>query len=143
MGQVPSNHYKAVPLHLIDWDVHIRPCGLKVQFSAGGLPWKSNSKYPLDHVISCGPLGNSEKHKLFRFCANLKREMSGHNIQDSNQFSSYVITLAPPFCVVNLLPCDLCLSLCGNYKKDTNKQDDIIKKGKDISFYEVKRRYSV
>lgn len=140
MGQLISNQYKAIPLHLIDWSVHVRPCGLKVQFSAGSLPWKNNSKFPLHHVISCVPLGsNSEKHKPFRFCANMKREAAERNMQDTNQFSSYVITLAPPFCVVNLLPCDLCLSLCGVYKSNTNKPDDIVKKGKSISYYEVKR----
>lgn len=138
MGQLQPSRYKAIPLHLIDWDIHVKPCGLKVQFSAGGLPWKNNSKFPLYHVISCDPLGNAENHKLFRFCANIKREASGHNIQDSNQFSSYLISLVPSFCVVNLLPCDMCLSLRGSYKSDTSKQGgDIVKKGKDISYYEV------
>lgn len=143
MGQLPSNQYKAVPLHLTDWDIHVRPCGLKVQFSAGGLPWKNTPKFPVHHVISCGPLSSSitsgsEKHKLFRFCAYIKREASERNVHDSSQFSSYVISLAPPFCVINLLPCDMCLALCGVYRSDSNKQGNIVKKGKDISFYEVK-----
>ena len=142
MGQLPADQYQAIPLHLINWDIHVRPCGLKVQFSTTGLPWKNNSKFPSHHVISCGPVGgssSSEKQKLFRFCANIKREASERNIQDSNQFSSYIITLAPPFCVINLLPCDMCLSLCGFYKSsDISKHDDIVKKGKKISFYEVK-----
>ena len=140
MGQLQSSQYKAVPLHLIDWDVHVRPCGLKVQFSVGGLLWKNNSKFSLYHVISCDPLGNADNHKLFRFCANIKREASGRNLQDySNQFSSYMISLVPPFCVTNLLPCDMCLLLRGSHKSDARKQGgDIVKKGRDISYYEVK-----
>ena len=139
MGQLPSTQYKAIPLHLIDWDIHVRPCGVKVQFSAGGLPWKNNSKYPSHHVISCGPLGgsNNDKQKPFRFCANIRRESSERGIQDFNQFSSYVITLVPPLCIINLLPCDMCLSLCGSHKTGTGKQGDIVKKGKDVSYYEV------
>ena len=139
MGQLPSNQYRAIPLHLIDWDIHVRPCGLKVQFSSGGLPWRNNPKFSMHHVISCSPLGSSSnKHKPFRFCAYIKREASERNLQDSSQFSSYVISLAAPFCVINLLPCDMYLSLCGGYKSNTDKQSNIVKKGKDIFFYEVK-----
>jgi len=137
MGQLLSNQYKAIPLHLIDWDIHIRPCGLKVQFSACGLPWRNSSKFPSHHVISCDPLGSTEQHKLFRFCANVKREASEHIMQNSNQFSSFIIALVAPFCVVNLLPCEMCLSLCSSHKSDTDKQGNIVKKGKSISFYEV------
>ena len=135
MGQLQSNQFKAIPLHLMDCDIHVRPWGHKVPFSSDGLSWK---KLPLHHVISCKPLGNGEKQKPFRFCANIKREASGRDMQDTNQFSSYVITLVPPFCVVNLLPCEMCLSLRGNHKSDTSKQGDIVKKGKDISYCEVK-----
>lgn len=138
MGQLSSNQYKAIPLHLIDWDIHIRPCGLKVQFSASALPWKSSSKFPLHHVISCDLLGSSEQHKLFRFCANIKREASERIVQNSDQFSSYIISLVAPLCIVNLLPCDMCLLLCSNHKNDTDKQGNIVKKGKNISFYEVR-----
>lgn len=139
IGQLTSNQYKAIPLHLIDWDIHVKPCGLKVQFSAGGLPWKSSSKFPSSHVISCIRLGSSgESDKLFKFCAHIRREASERNTQDSSQFSSYIITLASPFCVVNLLPCDMCLSLCGSHKSD-NKQGDVVKKGRDISYHEVRQ----
>lgn len=136
MGQLPSGQYKAIPLHLIEWDVHVRPCGLRVQFSTSSLPWRNSSKFPSHHVISCGPLGSSnEKCKPFLFCANVKRESTQRGVQDSSQFSSYIITLVPPLCVINLLPCDMCLSLCGSHK--SSSQRNIVKKGKEISFYEV------
>jgi len=143
-GQLPPNHYRAIPLHLIDWNVHIRPCGRKVQFSPDGLPWNKAPKYPTHHVILCEPIsgGGSDDAKLFRFCANIKREGVERTLQDSNLFSSYVITLVPPFCVVNLLPCDLCLSLRRSLC-NANNDGNVIKKGCDISFYEVRGHYMV
>jgi len=120
--------------------VHIRPCGQKVQFSVDGLPWNKASKYPTHHVISCEPIsgGGNDNSKLFRFCANIKREGVERTLQDSNLFSSYVITLVPPFSVVNLLPCDLCLSLRRKHSSADNGSGHIMKKGCDISFYEVR-----
>jgi len=138
-GQLPPNQYRAIPLHLIDWNVNIRPCGRKVGFSVDGLPWNKAFKYPTHHVISCEPIGGgSDNSKSFRFCANIKREGVERPLQDSNLFSSYIITLVPPFSVVNLLPCDLCLSLRRKHSNADNYNGHIMKKGCDISFYEVR-----
>ena len=59
---LPMRDYAAVPLHLTNWNIKVRPQGWGLQFCSKHLAWKHvTSKLPTSHVRACEAIGEAEE----------------------------------------------------------------------------------
>ena len=126
---LPAMGCLAVPIHLTSWDIFVRPQHWGVQYCSKHLPWRhvASGAPPTSHARSCDAIGEDLEGNppLFRFCVSVRRDnfpaSSLTDVELATPTSSssslglahpaHTLTLLPPLTVVNLLPCDLQLSI--------------------------------
>ena len=53
--------YAAVPLHLTEWSIRVRPHGWGTQYSGKNLVWRqATGRTPTSHVRTCEKIGEEE-----------------------------------------------------------------------------------
>ncbi len=121
--------YLAIPIHLTSWDIFVRPQHWGVQYCGKHLPWRhvTSGTTPTSHARSCDAIGEDTEGDppLFRFCVSVQRDnfpssadsdaatpsSSSSSLSSPLSHPAHTLTLLPPLTVVNLLPCDLQLSI--------------------------------
>ena len=54
--------YAAIPLHMTDWNIRVRPHGWGTQYCSKHLAWRqATGRSPTSHVRSCEPIGEEDK----------------------------------------------------------------------------------
>ena len=58
---LPAKGYAAIPLHLTDWNIRVRPHGWGTQYCSKHLVWRqATGRSPTSHVRACEAIGEDE-----------------------------------------------------------------------------------
>ena len=152
----PKDHL-SVPLHMMSWDIYLRPQHWGVQYCSKHLAWKHVVKdsAPTSHMRSCDAIGGDDLESAeaapppFQFCVMVQRENYPADNPSSSPSSSpssanqprpaHTLTVFPPLTITNLLPCDIQFSLWSSTirRKDFRQQRRLVSPGQDVAIYSV------
>lgn len=58
---IPPQAFAAVPLHLTDWEIKVRPQGWGLKFCSQPLTWQQHSRTPKSDLHLCEAIGDSTR----------------------------------------------------------------------------------